>query len=100
MDIESYLTMKCVYEKRIPEDAEFMTEEFAAAREIACFRYGDRINLLTSDTVDRLSAQTYLVVEDVKPGDKIDGQLVSVVNDVPDFDGSNQLHEVHVSAQV
>lgn len=96
MDIEKYLTMKCIWEKNEEYDEEFMTVTLAAPVEISCFKYGDIRNIRTTDMQDNMSDQTYLVTEHVKVGDKIDGQTVRRVFEVPDFDGTMTLYEVHV----
>lgn len=100
MNVERQLTMKCQYEESIVDDEEFMTESFKAPREIKCFKYGDRLNLINSDSVTRLSDQTYWVVEDVELGDKIDGQVIVSINPIPNLDGSIAFKEVRVAASV
>lgn len=96
MDINRYLTMTCSYEKNEGYDEEFMTAGYAAAVTIPCFRYGDIRNIRTVDAQDNMSDQTYLIAEHVKAGDKIDGQVVRRVFEIPDFDGTNCLYEAHV----
>lgn len=99
MDIESYLTMKCLYKPVLEQDAEFLTPTFGEEVEKPCFKYGDRINIFTADTKDSLSAETYLMSFRPNPGDLIDGQVVKSVYEYPDFDGSDQLFEVKVTAE-
>lgn len=100
MNVESQLTMKCQYEESVIDDEEFMTESYKAPREMKCFRYGDKLNLVASDTITRLSDQTYWIVEDIKLGDKIDGQIIVSINPIPNLDGSIAFKEVRVAASV
>ena len=99
MDISSYLTMSCKYRPVLEYDSDFRTPTFGDEQTIPCFRYGDKVNLFTSDTRDTLSDQTYLLVRKVHPGDLIDDQVVKSCFEYPDFDGSLQLFEVKVTAE-
>lgn len=99
MDISSDLTMKCTYQPVSGLDPEFRTPTFGAEEEKPCFRYGDKVNIITADTKDVLSDQTYLLDFRPNPGDLIDGQVVKSVYEYPDFDGSDQLFEVKVTVE-
>lgn len=99
VDIGSYLTMKCRYKAVSEVDPEFRTPTFGEEQEKPCFKYGDKVNVLTADTKDVLSDQTYLLDFRPSPGDLIDGQVVKSVYEYPDFDGSDQLFEVKVTAE-
>lgn len=90
------MTMSCVYEKKLGEDTEMLTPTFDTAINIKCFRYGDTRNIRGAFEHASFSEQTYLLVQEVFVGDKIDGQVVASVFLVPDFDGSSQLYEVHL----
>lgn len=96
MDIDSYMTMTCSYEKKLEEDSEMLTPTYDTAVNIKCFRYGDTRNIRGAFEHANFSDQTYLLAQEVFVGDKIDGQVVASVFLVPDFDGSSQLYEVHL----
>lgn len=96
MDANKYLTKTCMWEHAAETDAEFLSPVYSESEQIQCFKYGDIKNIRTSDTVDDLSDQTYLVTAPVKAGDKIDGQMVKRVGEYYDFDGTIVMYEVHV----
>lgn len=98
MDIDSYLVMECTWTKNLGKTGpkQMDTFDYANTKTVKCFKYGKILSIRDGDKSLNISAQVYLVKEDIKNNDLIDGQVVKGVSPVPDFDGTSLLKEVYI----
>lgn len=95
MDIKKYLTLKAVWERKVDIDPDTRMPVFADPVIIDCFKYGKGMFIRGDNDAAHVSARSYLVLDDVQPEDKLDGQVVQSVNDFPEsWDDKVVLHEV------
>lgn len=87
MNIRRYLKMTATLEVMTGKDTDTRNCTYAPPVTIPCFIYGKRKRIATSAGSTIISTQTYITVDDVKVGDKLDGQVVQEVNLVNWFDG-------------
>lgn len=92
MNYEEYLTMSCIWQKNLGIDEDTMMQSFDDKKEIKCFSYGKNIFLRENTSSTTVSAKAYIVTEEVKVKDIIDGQVVKSVDNIPEFDGSIPLY--------
>jgi hypothetical protein len=93
MDYKDYMVMNCQWQKNLGKDEDTHMPSFGVAVDIKCFSYGKNIFIRQDTSSTTVSAKAYIVTDLVKVGDKIDGQVVKSVNNVPDFDGTVPLFE-------
>ena len=93
--MSKYLTFDAEWKKCIGEDEDTRMLKYEDAVKIKCFKYGKNIFLRENTSSATVSAQTYLVLDEVKPKDMIDGQVVKSVNMYPEsWDNRIKLYEV------
>lgn len=94
MNINNYMTFKVKWTPCIGLDDDTRTLKYGNETEIKCFKYGKDIFIRQDAQSGTVSAQVYLVLEDVKPKDILDGQIVKSVNNYPEsWDSSIILRE-------
>ncbi len=93
MNYEDYMVMNCKWEKNLGVDEDTHMPIFGEAVDIKCFSYGKNIFIRQDTSSATVSAKAYIVTDLVKVGDKIDGQVVKSVDNIPDFDGTVPLFE-------
>lgn len=93
MNYSSYMTMNCVWEPSSSINEDTMMREFGEQQNIKCFKYGKNILVIEGDRSTTVSAQAYIVDNNISVGDKLDGQVVKSVDNIPEFDGSVPLKE-------
>lgn len=95
MNMNKYLTFNAEWKKCKGEDEDTRMLEYEKAVTIKCFKYGKNIFLRENTSSTTVSAQAYLVLEEVKPKDILDGQVVKSVNIYPEsWDNKVKLYEV------
>ena len=95
MNMNKYLTFNTEWKKCKGEDEDTRMLEYEKAVTIKCFKYGKNIFLRGENSGTTVSAQAYLVLEEVKPKDILDGQVVKSVNIYPEsWDNKVKLYEV------
>lgn len=87
------MVMTCKWEKNLGVDEDTHMPIFGEAVDIKCFSYGKNIFIRQDTSSATVSAKAYIVTDLVKVGDKIDGQVVKSVDNIPDFDGTVPLFE-------
>lgn len=87
------MVMNCKWEKNLGVDEDTHMPSFGEAVDIKCFSYGKHIFIRQDTSSATVSAKAYIVTDLVKVGDKIDGQVVKSVDNIPDFDGTVPLFE-------
>lgn len=92
MNYEEYLTMSCIWQKNLGIDEDTMMQSFDEEKEIKCFNYGKNIFVRENTSSTTVSAKAYIVTEEVKVKDIINGQVVKSVDNIPEFDGSIPLY--------
>lgn len=94
MDMKKYMTFDVEWTPCTGEDEDTLTLEYGEAQTIKCFKYGKNVYVRDSEGNTTISAQAYLVLEDIKPKDLLDGQVVKSVNNYPEsWDAKNVLKE-------
>ena len=93
MDYKDYMVMDCVWEKNLGTDEDTHMYKGWDTKNIKCFSYGKNIFIRKDTSSTTVSAKAYIVTDPVKVGDKIDGQVVKSVDNVPEFDGTVPLFE-------
>lgn len=93
MNYNDYMKMTCVYEKKLGLDDDTQMLKYGNPTSMKCFSYGKNIFIRGTDSNAIVSAKVYTLSSPVNVGDKIDGQVIKSVNNVPDFDGSMVLFE-------
>lgn len=93
MNMNKYLTFDAEWKKCIGEDEDTRMLAYKDAVKIKCFKYGKNIFLRENTSSTTVSAQAYIVTEEVKVKDIINGQVVKSVNNIPEFDGTVPLFE-------
>lgn len=94
MNLEKYMTFDSVWEALKSEDTDTMMAEYEKPVTIKTFQYGKDIFLRDKTDAATVSARVYLTTANVKPKDKIDGQVVQSVNNYPEsWDSKNMLYE-------
>ena len=95
MNMNKYLTFDAEWKKCIGEDEDTRMLTYKDAVKIKCFKYGKNIFIRENTSGTTVSAQAYLVLEEVKPKDILDGQVVKSVNIYPEsWDNKVKLYEV------
>ena len=93
MNYENYMKMTCIWQKNSEIDEDTQMLNYGTETEIKCVKYGKNIFIRESDSATVVSAMAYIVTDEVAVGDKIDGQVVKSVNNIPEFDGTMCLYE-------
>ena len=94
MDMNKYMTFKIKWTPCIGMDEDTRTLKYGEETEIKCFKYGKNIFIREDSSATTVSAQAYLVLEEVKPKDILDGQIVKSVNNYPEsWDSRVMLYE-------
>lgn len=95
MNMSKYLTFDVEWKKCTGEDEDTRMLEYEEAVKIKCFKYGKNIFLRGENSGTTISAQAYLVLDEVQPKDILDGQVVKSVNVYPEsWDNKVKLYEV------
>lgn len=93
--MKKYLTFDAEWKQCTGEDEDTRMLEYGDTVKIKCFKYGKNIFLRGESSGTTVSAQAYLVLDEVKPKDMIDGQVVKSVNVYPEsWDNRVKLYEV------
>ena len=93
--MNKYLTFNAEWKKCKGEDEDTRMLEYEKAVTIKCFKYGKNIFIRENTSGTTVSAQAYLVLEEVQPKDILDGQVVKSVNIYPESWNNNvKLYEV------
>ena len=93
--MNKYLTFNTELKKCKGEDEDTRMLEYEKAVIIKCFKYGKNIFLRGESSGTTVSAQAYLVLDEVQPKDILDGQVVKSVNIYPEsWDNKVKLYEV------
>ena len=90
MNINKYLTQKCVYEEKLDDIDEYSPAgSFGEPEEIACFMTGGKDISISDKAEINIRYNQKVTVNDprVKQGDRINGQLVEGVIHYTGFDG-------------
>jgi hypothetical protein len=76
------------------KDPDTRIESYGATINIKVYRYGSMRFIRDSQSGTQVSAQKYITVDEVKLGDKLNGQVVKQVDPIPDFSGGCSVCEV------
>lgn len=96
MDMTKYMTFDATYEEFEGEDVDTHSLSYKEARSIKVFIYGKDMFIRNEDTGTVVTAQTYLTLEEVKPRDRINNQVVKSVNKYPEsWNSNNILYEAY-----
>lgn len=94
MDLDKYMTFKVKWTPCICIDEDTRTLKYGDEVEIKVFKYGKDVFIREDSSATTVSAQAYLTLEEVKPKDILDGQVVKSVNKYPEsWDNRNILYE-------
>lgn len=93
MDYKEYMIFSCLWEKNLDIDEDTHMQRFGTKTKLKCFKYGKNVFIRQDSSSTTISAQSYVVMCEVKVGDKIDNQVVKSVDVIPDFDGKTPLYE-------
>lgn len=95
--IDKYLKYKAMLSRKSDVYSDFGNSDYEEEVEIPVFYYDkDKIQIEASG-VTKIISRVYLTNVCVKPGDKLDGQLVKNVSSIPNFSGSIEYWEVNMS---
>lgn len=84
MDMKKYMTFEAEHKRLLSIDENTHMMMFDSPRMIRCFKYGKDIFLREKTAATTVSAQVYLTLEKVVPGDLLDGQVVKSINVYPE----------------
>ena len=94
MDMKKYMTFKAVLNRYEGMNEDTRTSIYSDPVEIDVFKYGKDIFVRSEASSTTVTAQVYLSVVEIKPKDKIDGQVVKSVNHYPEsWDNKKILYE-------
>lgn len=85
MFIDKHLNFKAKWEPYLGEDEDTRTSKFGRVQEIDCHKYGKTLFIREGGAEAVVNAHFYIVLENVKPKDKLDGQIVKSVDEIPDM---------------
>jgi len=94
MIYKDYMLYPVTLERMTGKDPDTRMDSYGAPEVIKVFRHGGLARIHTGQGDTTVSMQKYSTVDDIKIGDKINGQVVQSVEIVPEFDGSEPLFEV------
>ncbi len=89
MDMTKYMTFKAKWTPCIDMDEDTRTLIYGDEIEINVFKYGKDVFVREDSSATTVSAQAYLTLEEVKPKDILDGQIVRSVNNYPESWNNN-----------
>lgn len=94
MELSKYMTFKVKWTPCTGMDKDTRTLEYGNETEINVYKYGKDIFIREGSSATTVSAQAYLTLENVKPKDILDGQIVKSVNNYPEsWDSRVMLYE-------
>lgn len=93
MNIKRRLTQKCVLERYIDNSEYSIQGEYSEPVEISCFSEGGIKTEVIDGHISIITFKKIWVTDHVKIKDKINGCVVSEVNEIPYLDGSIALFE-------
>lgn len=94
MIYKDYMLYPVTWEQSTGKDPDTRMDSYNGAKTIKVFRHGRLARIHSGQGDTNISMQTYITVDDIKLGDKINGQVVQSVEPIPEFDGTGDLFEV------
>lgn len=94
MVYSDYMTNTCVIRKNLGVDEDTLTIKWGEPESKRCFYYGETRYLRDKDGYGMVNGKHYLMDTKVSIGDMVDNQVVKVVDNIPEFDGSEALYDV------
>ena len=95
IDINSYLKQTCKWEK-FNEQSEYVpVGTYSEPEEIQCMIFGTKGLIVSpeSEASVRFNKTVYIIDSRVSVNDRINGQLIGSISDIPWFDGVTVLRE-------
>ena len=93
MNYSEYMKMECVVEKYLGENENTSESKYDTPKTIKCFKHGKRLYVRDEFSSAIVSAQSYIVEEELTEKDIIDGQVIKSIDLIPDFDGGVPIRE-------
>lgn len=93
MDYKKYMIHNCVWEKNLCMDEDTHMPVFDRAITLKCFKSGKDIFIRDNQNATVIKASSYIVTDVLNVGDKLDGQVIKSVDNIPDFKPTFPIYE-------
>jgi hypothetical protein len=95
IDVNNYLKQTCKWEQFIEQSEYVPVGTYKEPEDIQCMVFGSKSLIVSADaeTGTRFNKTVYIIDSRVSEKDRINGQLIESIADIPWFDGSTVLRE-------